>query len=241
MTLPRFTSGQAGKLTFSHLNEAFDRIEKFEPVMPPYRQEIFGRTIIAKIESIQGSGTSAIASIREYALSSIGSATYISVNGGISSKIGSDDYAVPLVFPFPSVNSIVPIFAAISLDGKLHFKTISVEASAPRIGLIQTYVSAQTGRSWVYTLQDAGWNFTTSEFTTFPGSFQAFNGCENAVDNAGAREIGVGTIMPLVGSTGSSSPVAVRKPIKPGTVALCLLTAAGYVFSIPNGYEFDCP
>lgn len=233
MTLPRFTSGKVGKLEFHHLNEAFDRIENVDPSMPYAKSNLFGRAIIARVESYQGTGVAAVASFKEYALDSLGSATYVQVAGGVTSTNGTDDFATPIVYPLPPIGSIVPIVPGISRDGKLYFKTVASESASTRIGKVETAGTLIAGRMWLYNMKEVAFDLQANVWTNLPGAFQAINGCENPIDDIPNRQIGVGTIFP-------SGANATRKPIKDGTVVSCSSTAGYYLFNVPNGYEFTC-
>ena len=235
MTLPRFTSGRVGNLEFHHLNEAFDRIERIDgsPSMPSTKREIFGRTIIARVEAYQGTGVAAVASFKEYALDSLGSATYVEVPGGVTSKVGTDDFGAPIAYPVPPIGSIVPIFPHIAKDGKLYFKAIDFEGTSGRIGRVMGGAQIVAGKSWLYTLKNVAWDYLLNQFTDLNGDFEAINGCESRTDDLAARKIGVGTIYPQGAN-------AVRKQIAQDVVVTCVKTAGPYVFSVPNGYEFTC-
>lgn len=235
MTLPRFTSGRVGNLEFHHLNEAFDRIERIDgsPSIPSTKREIFGRTIIARVEAYQGMGLAAVASFKEYALDSLGSATYVEVPGGVTSKVGTDDFGAPIVYPVPAIGSVIPIVAGISRDGKLYFKTVDSQSSSSRLGKVESYSALVAGRMWLYNMRDVAFDLQANVWINLSGTFQAINGCENPIDDIPNRQIGVGTIFP-------SGANASRKPIKDGTVAACSITAGYYIFNAPNGYEFTC-
>lgn len=232
MTLPRFTSGQVGKLTFFHLNEAFDRIETVSADQSKPFNQILGRVILAKITGHSGSGSSRVGSFVEVSANAIPPTSYTILSGGVT----SNGFAAPIVSPVSAVDSIVPILGHVSSNGKLYFR----ECSAPplvRLGSINSAAQIGTFSKWIYTLTSVAIDSlnqgTFAADTT--GTFQALNGCENPGDIFANRQIGVGTIYP---SAITTSPV--RKPIKTGTVVLCVLSGTDYVFSIPNGYEFTC-
>lgn len=235
MTLPRFTSGRVGNLEFQHLNEAFDRIDALgsAPERNNQRSDVFNRTIVARVEAIQGTGLNALAKFSEYAPETPGSSTYIKVTGGVTSTIGTDDYAAPLVYPFPDIGSVIPIVAGISNDGKLYFKSQSDSGSQTRFGMVESRTQLYPNRMWLYTLRFVAFDLQANTWTQLGGTFTALNGCENPVDDVNNRTIGVGTIYP-------SGATAVRQPIVNGTICACIVTAGHYLFSIPNGYSFTC-
>lgn len=232
MTLPRFTSGQVGKLTFFHLNEAFDRIETISADPGKPFNQILGRVILAKITAHQGSGSSRVGSFVEVSANAIPPTSYTTVSGGVN----SNGFVAPIVAPVSAVNSIVPILGHVAADGKLYFRECSAPA-AVRLGRISTSAQIGTSSRWIYTLTGVAIDNVNqgTYIADGTGSFQALNGCENPLDVSASRQIGVGTIYP---STLTTTPV--RKAIKNETVVLCVASGTDYVFSIPNGYEFTC-
>lgn len=237
MTLPRFTSGKVGKLEFHHLNEAFDRIENVDPSMPAGTRQILGRVILARVTGTSGTGNATKGSFQEVAVTTPGSNTYNAVAGGVSSTVGADAFGAPIVFPVSAVNSIVPVLGHVAADGKLYFRECSATSASAsvRAGRITQATQITANTKWLYTLTDVQiQTLATAQYqTTGVGSFQALNGCEEAVDVPANRNIGVGTVH-VVGST------ATRQPIKVDTIVVCIPTANGFVFSVPNGYSFAC-
>lgn len=237
MTLPRFTSGKVGKLEFHHLNEAFDRIENVDPSMPAGTRQILGRVILARVQGQSGSGNAAKGSFVEVAVTSPGSDTYNAVSGGVTSTVGADAFGAPIVFPVPPIGTVVPILGHVAADGKLYFRQCAAASSSAsvRAGRITQTTQITANTKWLYTLTDVQvQTLATAQYqATGVGSFQALNGCEEAVDVPANRNIGVGTVH-VVGST------ATRQPIKVDTIVVCIPTLNGYVFSVPNGYSFAC-
>jgi hypothetical protein len=239
MPLPRFTSGQVGKLTFAHLNEAFDRIENVDPELRASASPILGRVILARITGQSGSGASIKGSFQEVAVDNptATSLSYSVVEGGITSATSAGTYGAPIVFPVSAIGTVVPILAHVAVNGALYFRECSAAAASAsvRVGRVKTATTITANAKWLYTLTDiAVSNMATAQYVaTGAADFTALNGCEEAVDVAAQRNIGVGTIHP-VGST------ATRQAIKVDTVVTCIPTAGGFVFSIPNGYSFVC-
>ena len=237
MTLPRFTSGKVGKLEFHHLNEAFDRIENVDPSMPAATRQILGRVILARVTGTSGTGNATKGSFQEVAVTTPGSNTYNAVAGGVSSTVGADAFGAPIVFPVSAVNSIVPVLGHVAADGKLYFRECSATSASAsvRAGRITQATQITANTKWLYTLTDVQiQTLATAQYqATGVGSFQALNGCEEAVDVPANRNIGVGTVH-VAGST------ATRQPIKNDTIVVCIPTANGFVFSVPNGYSFVC-
>ncbi len=235
MTLPRFTSGRVGNLEFQHLNETFDRLDALDgrAERPVRRSVASSGMILAYVKSYSGTGISALASFDEYALDALGSSVYVKVDGGVTSKEGTDEYATPIVYPVPPIGSIVPIFPHVAKDGKLYFKAIDSEGTSGRIGKVMGGAQIVANKSWLYTLKNVAWDYALNQFTELNGDFEAINGCENRTDDLAARRIGVGTIYPQGAN-------AVRKQIAQDVVVTCVKTAGPYVFSVPNGYEFTC-
>jgi len=239
MTLPKFTAGQVGKLEFHHLNEAFERIERLDgnPALVAASGPILGRVILVRITGQSGSGNAIKGSFQEVALSTVGSNSYVAVSGGVTSAVSGDTYGAPIVFPCSAIGTIVPVLGHIAHDGKLYFRECAGVSSAAgvRAGRITASTQITSNTRWLYTLTDVRVNtIAAGTYTaTGVGSFQALNGCEEAVDSVANRNIGVGTIH-VVGST------ATRQPIKNDTIVVCTETLGGFVFSVPNGYAFTC-
>lgn len=240
MTLPRFTSGSVGKLSFSHLNEAFDRIENVDPTKASAYANVLGRVILARITGQSGTGNATKGSFQEVAVAdpAAASLTYSVVGGGVTSTVGTDVFGAPIVFPVSATGTVVPVLGHVAQNGKLYFRECSAASASAsvRVGRISSASPLGTANTkWLYTLNDLSINTIASATyqSTGAADFQALNGCEEAVDVPAQRNIGVGTIHPA-GST------ATRQAIKTGTIVTCIPTAGGYVFSVPNGYSFAC-
>lgn len=237
MTLPRFTSGKVGKLEFHHLNEAFDRIENVEPLMPPSTRQILGRVILARVNALSGTGNATIGSFQEVAVTSPGTNIYAAVNGGVSSTVGGNAFGAPIVFPVSAAGSIVPVLGHIAADGKLYFRECSATSASAsvRVGEVISSIEIVSNKMWYYQLQDVAiTNIQQGTYQNITGSFfQALNGCEQPSDAPSQRLIGVGTIH-VAGS------LATRQKIRNGTIVVCVPSGNGFVFSVPNGYSFSC-
>ena len=235
MPLPRFNSGRMGTLEWSHLNEAFDRIEKPEVMQPtagtPYR---IGTVFLAKILTVSGTGATALSSFEEVSLSTVASGSFEAVPGGLKSTDGSIPYTNPIVGSASSVGAIVAVLGHYAKDGTLYFRECggaAVSASA-NVFMARIVSSATriTGRMWTYTVsRDAELNTSTNVWSGGT-TVTAFNGCENVTDSG---SIGVGSVPP-------PNVTSTRNAIKNDTVVSCITVNAKNYFSIPNGYTFVC-
>ena len=233
MPLPRFNSGRMGTLEWSHLNEAFDLIEKPEATQPksgnPYR---IGTSFLVQATSSTGSGTTAKTAFKEVAASSIVLGTFVDVSGGVNSTDGDDAFKTPILGAALPAGSIATVLSHIAQDGSLYFRVSGSVATTGTafMGIVVQSFPLQTGKSWTYEiLQNAELNTLTVVWTG-SGTVYAYNGCENPLDGA---SIGVGTIPP-------TGVTYARQAIKNGTVVSCLTVNSKYYFSIPNGYSFVC-
>lgn len=235
MPLPRFNSGRMGTLEWSHLNEAFDLLEKPEATQPragnPYR---VGTVFLARILTVAGTGPTALSSFEEVSLSTVASGSFEAVAGGLKSTDGLILYTNPIVGSASSVGAVVAVLGHYAKDGTLYFRECGGAAvSASANVFMARIVSSQTriaGRMWTYTVsRDAELNTGTNVWS---GGTQvlAFNGCENVTDSG---SIGVGSVPP-------PNVTSTRNPIKNDTVVSCITVNAKNYFSIPNGYTFVC-
>ena len=232
MTLPRFTSGKVGALEFSHLNEAFDRIEDSSALVTMKRpRAALGRVFLARILSKTGSGLTEKGAFEEVARLDLSAGTYAVIPGGLKSTLGADAYKYPIVAAVSGVGSIVPILGHIAGDGSLYFKECAVSST----GTMASVVSATgSGPRWTYALNPVKWDGSAWVTTGAAPITGAINGAENAVDTPQTRNIGVGSVY-------VANATATRNPIKVGTVVGPVIDIDGfYLFSTPNGYPFAC-
>lgn len=243
MTLPRFTSGQVGSLEFSHLNEAFERIEALSAspeVAAMKASDRTDRVIVAKILAKQGTGSQEVGSFEEVALTSPTSGEYEAIPGGIKSTDGTNPYNAPIVAPVSPVGSIVTLLASVAKNGKLHFREFAPHGGEGEmykvVDAVEAESSYENSRRWKYTLQPVSVTSAGSWADASPNLFEGFNGAENAVDGVlgSTRYIGVGSAIPA--NTNAS-----RERIKNGVVVGPCRRSNGYlVFSLTNGYRFTC-
>lgn len=243
MPLPRFTSGQVGSLEFSHLNEAFDRIETMSTspeAAAKTSSAAPARVIVAKILAKQGTGATEVGSFEEVSLTSPTSGEYEAVPGGIKSTDGTNPYNAPVVAPVSQVGSIVTLLASVAKDGKLHFREFAPHGSEGEmyrvVDAVEAESSYENSKRWKYTLQPVVVNSIGNWNDASPNLFEGFNGAENAVDGVlgSTRFIGVGSAIP-------ANTNATRERIKNGVVVGPCRVSNGYlVFSLTNGYRFTC-
>ena len=242
MTFPQFITGATGRLTFSTLNETFDRIEQLERRESVYRSRGSEKTEIfpAKILSVSGN----LGAFVEVAPSATTPNSWTELPNGIRSTDGTNAYATPIVGSNLAPDRVVFLVASNAPDGSEIFLVVEGQSSASNtFAAIITAATALTGsaaarKAWKYTLKRFTATETTTNITyagTGPDLF-AYNGCENNTDST--TVFGVG----LKPDVTPASPTLVRQPIKTGTVVVCVTESSGLnFFSVPNGYEVTCP
>jgi hypothetical protein len=234
MTLPRFTSGSIGTLTFAHLNEAFDLLESLTgspELVQAAKNRVASRLIVAKVLAKSGTGAAEVGSFEEVSLTTPTSGTYATVEGGVKSTDGTNAFAAPIVSPVSAVDTIVTLLAHRAANGALCFREIGT-VKDPSVVMLKILSAAGGPSAWTYTARVVEWNNGFVETTG--QDVTARNGAESAVDNTASRNIGVGTVH-VAGST------ATRNPIKTGTIVGAAIKYGNtYTFSIPNGYSFAC-
>lgn len=248
MTLPRFTSGKVGNLEFSHLNEAFDAIDGMDRTQRASRnRRKIPNLVLARLGSQDQSpnGFGGWSWVEVYWNG--GGEGAITVPGGLSSgaPAGEPDanpYMLPAFsieptgFAMGEVVLLVPShrarFAAAPEPYMLIVRTLP---SVTRAFEIVNAEGIALGR-WKYTGRERRWDVIQNLWVPVGGApvdVTLLNSCENAVDAPG--NIGVGSTLP------GSVPQPVRQRIKDGTVVMATASNINYVFSVPNGYAFQCP
>jgi len=242
MTLPRFTSGQMGRLSFSDLNEAFDLIEGGAAV-PSSRliRPLPSTVFLAKITGRQGEDELELGSWEEVSRENLTSDVMVKVDGGMTSSDGDNAFAIPLIAPVPSVGTVIAMMAHTAKNGRPYCvqfreKADTIMAKIVGVELISTNPNKKVWRyfmnevKWTDLQSGSGyWGITSGE------EIIGYNGCENVEDKSpGPRDIGVGSR--------HTAYSAERQAIKLETVVQAVRSMYGpeYNFSIPNGYSFAC-
>lgn len=246
MTLPRFTQGQIGRLSFSDLNSAFEKIDDINRSTDATstQSRLAGDVLIGTIIAEQ-QGTGKFSFIEVVRDSTAGTSGYSSVqNNGLptsrTSSNGVDDYAYPVLATAgitPVVGSTYLLLAQYTTGGQLYYAPVTFGSGLGQgsFASIVSSVSAGSNR-WLYTVATAQWNSLNNDWLVSGfNQFSAYNSCEWAVDST---SYGVGFI-----PAGNPSQV-IRQPIKAGTVvtvekASSILPGV-VIFSVPNGYRVVC-
>lgn len=235
MTLPRFTAGNVGRLTFTDLNEAFDMIEGVDRVAGTAgaKQIPRGRAVTAKVTGQQGANFSWYETVRV-------NGAFVRYENGRSSVSEEDNFSVPLIAYgslTPSVGQDVVIFPIYDEEGKLLYIPVAASAGgetfAAAVGAAPVAVIPL--QRWRYTVTEVSWNPSASAWQSVQGGrvVQAYNGAENPTD-APNLPIGVGQ------GRGPTTSVE-RQAIKQSTVVQVSRDIGGsYFFCCPNGYTFTC-
>ena len=243
MSLPRFTSGRVGKLSFQQLNEMFDRLEALELKVDRgdgakgYSGE--NRKLIVLLKLTSKHATLPLFNFTEMVLVSVVASpiTYATLEGGRTASDGTNLYAYPFVSTTAAVGDLVAAIAVNSRttslpDGGLCYLPVGGGGSSTST----TFAAKVTGSggaapAFSYTcIEVEGASFATK---TGAVAFAAKNGAEVPTDIQGSY--GVGFAPPTAVAT------LARKAIKNGTVVMVTKDAAGsYVFNCVNGYGVTC-
>lgn len=237
MTLPRFTSGSIGTLTFAHLNEAFDLLESLTgspELVQAAKNRVASRLIVAKVLAKSGTGAAEVGSFEEVSLTTPTSGVYATVQGGVKSTDGTNAFAAPIVSPVSSVNTIVTLLAHRAANGALCFREVGSQAGGPKFYRVianEPLSTAPQRKTWKYTLEPV--KYTGSWVADTGATLFGYNGAEEAIDDQSSRRIGMNTI--------HVAASADRQPIPSGVVVgACRIDNGVVEFSIPNGYAFNC-
>jgi hypothetical protein len=244
MSLPRFTSGRVGKLSFQQLNEMFDRLEALELKVDrgdganTYNGE--NRKLIVLLKLTSKHATLPLFDFTEMVLVGISasSVTYVVLDGGRTSSDGANLYAYPFVSTTAAVGDLVAAIAVnqrstVLPDGGLCYLPVGGSATPSTSTTFAAKVTASSGTAPVFSytcIEVEGSSFGTK---TGAVPFAAKNGAEVPTDATGSY--GVGFSPPTAVAT------LVRKAIKVGTVVMVTKDGQGtYKFNCVNGYGVTC-
>jgi len=234
MTLPRFTAGVVGNLSFEHLNEAFGFIDAVRDSGEAPAQGLYrgGAVICAKILGVNGDNYS----WEEVERVSATDATFQTKVGGRNSTDGAGNtFGFPArVFnlAMPAVGELALLTSKHSAEGNRYYISITGSSKNNICATIESSTPVVANVRWQYGIKEA-WPTSAGVFTGTGSVFVAFNGAENSADSS---VYGVGMIPP----TGAT---LTRQPIKVGTAVLCSKNSTAgaiYAFSVPNGYKVLC-
>lgn len=232
MTLPRFTAGAVGNLSFDHLNEAFGFIDSIRDDGAPTVEGLYkgGAIICAKIT---GQSTNDFSWEEVERISDTNAAFQIKIGGRNSTDGAGNTFGFParaFNSPVPAVDQLVFLTGKHSADGKRYYVPLSASSSICAVVVSASPLVANI--RWSYQVK-AAWPTSAGVFTGTGASFTAFNGAENNTDNT---VYGVGMIPP-------TGVTMTRQPIRVNTAVLCMKDSAPnsfYAFSVPNGYKAVC-
>ena len=244
MSLPRFTSGRVGKLSFQQLNEMFDRLEALELKVDRgdgakgYSGE--NRKLIVLLKLTSKHATLPLFNFTEMVLVSVVASpiTYATLEGGRTASDGTNLYAYPFVSTTAAVGDLVAAIAVNSRttslpDGGLCYLPVGGGGSSTSTTFPARVMSSspQGNGVWSYSLMEVqGASFVDRPQAV---SFSARNGAEVPVDTASSK--GVGFSPPTQVAT------LTRRAIKNDTVVIVTKDAVGsYAFNCVNGYAVTC-
>jgi hypothetical protein len=244
MQLPRFTSGEVGRLTFAHLNDLFARLEALEAAArnPLGVAGTRGRVVTARVTQQSSPGV-----YRWVEVERNGNA-WTDKPDGLSSKDGATP---PNEDAFPIIGAILepaPIPIVISpqykQDGSLFYSPTAPGAEGFAFYKVTNFANLELGKRWTYTLkkQKIGLvnNVATWQNDDSAANVVGLNGAENRTDppymTATNDLYGVGWARPQGGYVQS------RNPIQIGIVVAAqpIPGSSYYGFSMGNGYSTVC-
>jgi hypothetical protein len=256
MTLPRFTSGQVGRLDFAALNEAFGYIDEARGLSPPSASSPKDSGVLfARIGQtgeqlgVTVPPSRALQFVGHYwneVVSTAGS--WEALEGGRSSgSLTTGTPADAVRFPALSItgktldeNVVAVLFpqmtrATSQFPSSLFYAAVQIpEGPQPMRIDGSTPISGSVGR-WTYSVTKTAWNGFTKTFNAVSPavSGSAYNSLELLADGTPANSFGVGSIKPATASV-------TRQPIKTGAVVMCSQLGGSWHFSVPNGYGINC-
>lgn len=249
MTLPRFTQGQIGRLSFSDINAAFEKIDDIarnsDATRAPGR--IAGEMVLARILDPDPANPGAFSFIEVTRDSTAGTSLFtpaILFNQPISrtSKNDQSDFAYPVIASAgstPVPGEIMLIVSQYTEGGSLYYVPIASGAQGGTAEYWSIVGATSAGQNrWQYDMASAQWNALSQDFiTSTVVQRKGYNTAEWAVDSS---SYGVGFI-----PAGAPSQV-VRQPIKSGTIVradrINRLDPQNFdlAFTVPNGYRIVC-
>lgn len=234
MTLPRFTSGQFGRLDFSHLNDAFGYIDLQRGSESKPDESPDGKLplITARITGRDSANHSWVEVARE-------SGSWQDVKGGRTSKSASNDFAFPAMTVDEShvaADSIVIIVPKRGKRGEIRYVILNPVFGMVQLAMIQTVEVIEPAKRWRYIAQAATASASGTplmpSYSTSGNPFVLFNSVEEMPDTA--------TIYG-VGSYKNANFTIVRQPLRVGLIVLATrISSSMAVCSIPNGYRYEC-
>jgi len=240
MTFPQFISGSSGRLTFNHLNEIFDRIEKLERKPNSLDTKMESTEIFAaRVLAVSGQQASFV----QVMPSATAANNWTDVPLGIRSSDGSNQFAFPIIDANLAGDEIVFLTPANAPDGTEIFLVVRAKQDSATFAAIITGSAALTGsatlrKAWKYTIRKVTTNASSTNIT-YAGTGNdlfAYNGAENNTDTTTVFGVGMKPDVTPV------SPTLVRQAIKTNTVVVVTRQTDGTnIFSMPNGYEVTCP
>lgn len=233
MTLPRFTAGAVGRLTFRDLNEAFEAIDQLRKATDQKLEEQLARRriVLARITGKQGDDYS-----WEEIERTTGTTYAVRPNGRTSAE-GSNQYANPIVGLGQvtlAIGDNVSIASAYSSTGQLYYVPLAVAGGGGAIPAIVLGSSQIGNQQWSYSCKEAirsgGFWIQKPNAQTFT----ALNGAENVPDASGVYGVGSRII-------GNLLLLPERQPIQNGVTVMVSTSSDGIrFFSVPNGYRIEC-
>ena len=243
MSLPRFTSGRVGKLSFQQLNEMFDRLEALELKVDrgdganTYSGE--NRKLIVLLKLPSKHATLPLFDFTEMILVGIftSSVSYVVLDGGRTASDGTNQYAYPFVSTTAAVGDLVAAIAVNQRstalpDGGLCYLPVGGGGSSTSTTFAAKITNA-TGAApvFAYTLIEVEGASLAAKAGAV--AFIAKNGAEVPTDATGSYGVGFAPPTAVASLT--------RKAIKVNTVVMVTKDAAGtYVFNCVNGYGVTC-
>ena len=261
--LPRFTSGQIGRLTFEHLNEICDTVDRLRPMLQGSKYSISSELVLARISGygldVEQFGDHLWKEITPAPRNQIRRApTYTDrVGGRESGTVQDGDKYQPAFLPgisdnpinrYPTlpVNTVVVLMRVPTVDGKtfwLAINQISTTTFAAEIMANEALDVGSPVNRWYYHWREVAWSWTSRTWFHDASIHRSTIGGQTVLFMA---INGCERPTPGIGGSGPGNVIA-NSPIESGTVVSMSQVAQNdglegiqYFFSVPNGLRIVC-
>jgi len=262
MDLPRFTSGRIGNLEYSHMNEAFDLLDKLRPLTVGDNTSSYARQgfLYAKIGNPVSNGAMEWEEVQAKQAPSIGALVeWETMEGGRKSEASTSADFQPAFVPPPfggaaqtplPAGTVALLRSTQRADGKQIWAVVSSVSSGTDV-----FAARITGNQvWEHDAQNIPWRWTYSwqqvdlrasngySWSTFTGAKYGNFGSTNTGWGPafnGAERLGVSGVGGSGPANASERPAAIENGV---VVAMQLLSPLNGImwFSMPNGLIITC-
>lgn len=257
MDLPRFTSGEVGRLTYAHLNEAFELLDKLRPLLISASEGglageefVFARITAEADDNGLHEWKEVVPS---FSTSSTARLHWITRDGGRQSKPKTDPAFAPAIVPPAYISE-----GSADLPAKLAINTVVLLRAIKKKGGVSVWmvVSSVTKSDLfpakivaAYPLGGAGsqgvfrWEYDWDEVT--PGTWTSFSDArkgrkDGSQDYQTARNGAEQDNITGAGGFGPSQATIVNAPIASGICVMMQMSGSAPWFSLGNTLTVNC-